>query len=399
MSGSGADGPAGGTSGRRRRRLIGAGLAGAAVAAAVITAAVSTTGPARTPASSTPVTQAGQPSGPRPASSRPTTPTRQGRLAVGLAFGDSLAALTPSALGRALDDVVALHMTWIRVDMSWARLQPHSATGFEWTATDAIVGAARHRHLHVLGLLGYTPAWARASGCRSFVCPPRSPAAFAQYAAAVAARYRGSAVAAYQVWNEPNIAQFWASPDPEAYGLLLADTTAALRRADPRALIVFGGLAVTGTTGSAVAAGTFLTRSCAARPCRVDAVGYDPYTYPALPSSATRPPNGWQQMSELRAAMAAAGLAAVPIWVTQFGAPTDYPGGSDPRLVSDTQQARILLDGLRLAAPASSGIGALFVNTWRDSATRGSREDHFGIENADGTRKPAFAALARALAS
>ena len=133
-------------------------------------------------------------------------------------------------------------------------------------------------------------------------------------------------------------------------------------------------------------------------------MGYDPFTYPALPSATTQPPNAWQLMSEpgapgLRSALAKAGLGDRPLWVTEFGAPTDYPGSTDARAVSETDQARIVVDGLRLARAGDGVVGAYFVNTWRDAKTGGAARDHFGLERSDGTRKPAFAALASALAS
>ncbi len=57
------------------------------------------------------------------------------------------------------------------------------------------------------------------------------------------------------------------------------------------------------------------------------------------------------------------------------------------------------MDGLRLARAGDGVVGAYFVNTWRDARSGGSARDHFGLVRHDGTRKPAFAALAGALAS
>ncbi len=50
------------------------------------------------------------------------------------------------------------------------------------------------------------------------------------------------AVRCWEVWNEPNLENFWPNPDPERFLVTLRDTRDALREADPGARIVFGGL-------------------------------------------------------------------------------------------------------------------------------------------------------------
>lgn len=317
---------------------------------------------------------------------------------VGITFGGALTGLPRARVDAALADVVALHMTWIRIDLSWAALQPSSPDRFAWSATDGIVASARRHGLHVLGLLTYTPPWARAPGCGSFVCPPRSPAAFSRFAAAVVHRYASQGVTSYQLWNEPNLTVFWRDPDPRAYGTMLRAAVSAMRAAQRGLRILFGGLAQVATDAGNIDPGRFLSRAC---PCPVDAVGFDPYTYPALPGDLRTPLNAWQLMTNPAASgygIRAALPAGLRIWVTQFGAPTAYRGGTDPRLVSDARQAAILTDGLRLARQPGTVVAAYFVNTWRDTSGAGGTRDHFGIERADGTRKPAFAALQRALA-
>jgi hypothetical protein len=88
--------------------------------------------------------------------------------------------------------------------------------------------------------------------------PPKTSTAragFAAFAQAAAQRYgpNGSfwlgcgcpkrPVKVWEVWNEPNIAPFWDIPDPVLYGYLLRDVRVALRKVDPSARIIFGGLA------------------------------------------------------------------------------------------------------------------------------------------------------------
>jgi hypothetical protein len=55
-------------------------------------------------------------------------------------------------------------------------------------------------------------------------------------------------VAAYQVWNEPNLAREWGgrSPDPAAYVELLRVCYIGIKSADPEAIVISAGLSPTG---------------------------------------------------------------------------------------------------------------------------------------------------------
>ena len=340
-----------------------------------------------------------------PSASTSTPPRTAATQPAGITFGNHLFGLSRAKIDQALDDVVALHLTWIRVDMSWASLQPDSADSFDWAPLDAIVASARSRRLTVLGLLSYTPPWARSAGCSTFTCPPRQASEFARFAGAVAGRYRDDGVKDFQVWNEPNIDQFWTSPNPLRYRSLLSATVTALRATGGGLRILFGGLAVAPDSGGDLSAVTFLRRACAGRTCRVDAVGYDPYTYPAVPSRSSRPFNAVQLLINpaagargLPAALTAVGLGTTPVWITGFGAPTGGSTADGPDAVSEATQARIVTDGLRVARANAGRIGGFFVDTLRDSTAGSAADTHFGLERSDGSHKPAFAALAKALA-
>jgi len=77
--------------------------------------------------------------------------------------------------------------------------------------------------------------------------PPRNLAHFFHFCEVIARRYRGK-VAAYQVWNEPNLAREWAGqpPNPAEYVAMLRGCYAAIKRGDPDALVISAGLAPTG---------------------------------------------------------------------------------------------------------------------------------------------------------
>lgn len=67
--------------------------------------------------------------------------------------------------------------------------------------------------------------------------------AFAKFAAACAARYKGEFII-WEIWNEPNVDQFWkdapksATPRHELYAQLAREAIVAMRTADPNAIIL-----------------------------------------------------------------------------------------------------------------------------------------------------------------
>lgn len=328
---------------------------------------------------------------------------------VGIAFGDTLSGASPDRLDAALDDAVRLNAGWVRVDLSWASVQPASATEWDWSRFDRTVEAARLRKLEVLPILAYTPAWARAPGCAGDKCPPADVGAFAEFARRAAERYAPRGVHSWEVWNEQNTADFWSSgPDPVGYAGLLTATSAALRSADPEARVVMGGLAAVPTGAGRLDARTYLADVCRVGGCRaVQAVGYHPYTFPYLPSDTTAEGTGWQQIAATRRSLAGvlreSGLAEMPIWLTEYGAPTGGPGtvASGPGDASATtdhvtpeRQAQIADDALAVAF-RTPRVAALFWYAHRDDPAAASNVDFYGLRRVDGSAKPAWRSFER----
>ncbi len=332
-------------------------------------------------------------------------PAPEAGLAIGVSFGERLTRASPEEMTAALDDVVALGAGWVRLDVSWPTIQPASAAEHDWAALDRVVAAVQERDLQVLGILTWSAPWVRDAGCESFTCPPASAASYAVFAGEVAQRYRGR-IAAYEIWNEPNLDLFWVSPDPARYRELLTGASLALQQGDPQADVLLGGLAANDRREGVVDAGDFLRVACAGGACRdLDGIAYHPYTYPRTPTDpAVETP--WQRMSRstrqgpaLDVLMRDAGIDPTSVWVTEYGAPTGgvSTDAAPTGAVDEIQQARILAAGVRDAA-SSPHVRGLMLYTWRDLETGGTVEDHFGLRRLDGSAKPGWEAVRRAIA-
>jgi GH35 family endo-1,4-beta-xylanase len=333
------------------------------------------------------------------------------QIKTGISYGDRLVRMSDAELDSALHTATYVGANLVRADLSWNDIQQRRSDGYSWHLFDRLVNAARRHRLTVLPVLTDTPAWARLPGCPSAHCEPRDPAAFAAFAQAAARRYAPLGVHSWEIWNEPNTSRFWAPvSDPVAYTALLKATATALKKVDPRALAVSGGLANANTGGGNIAQTEFLAKMSMMGGNRViDGIGYHPYTYPLLPSSVTKSGTAWEKIDKtrvsLRSVLVEFGTPRLPVWVTEVGAPTGGPGQaadgspattrSTTTHVTEALQARIAASTVRTAAKDRS-IAVLIWYTDADSRHAGgaaTTEDFYGLCRANGTAKPALDAL------
>jgi hypothetical protein len=313
----------------------------------------------------------------------------------GFAAGGDLQNLGNTELQRYLDGAQAAHAGWIRIDINWNVIQNAGPGAYDWARFDSVVHGITSRGMRVLAGILYTPPWARPAG----TAPGSPPSNLGDYAAFVriaVQRYAQRGVHAYEIWNEPNVADFWApGPDPARYAQLLRRAYAAVKSVDPTATVVSAGLAPYGAYGEHSnermnpldflqgmyahgAAGSF------------DALGWHPSNYPWGLSFARW--SAWSQLNRTtpsaRSIMRAHGDAGKQIWATEFA----FPTGNAPSGVAEPAQARLLtrsyaaLAHWRWAGPA-------FFFTYRDTGALA-----FGVVRHDYSPKPAYAAYRRAAA-
>lgn len=333
--------------------------------------------------------------------------------ALGIAAGSSLPSLNASQLASRLNGIQASGASWVRLDFDWSLVQPDSSRSYDWSVYDGVVRSISDRHLQILAILDYTPAWARPANCTSSAqCAPSSSTQFADFAAAAAKRYSPQGVHYWEVWNEPNNKAYWQpAANPVQYVSLLRAAYLALHSADPQAYVITGGLSPQATGNGAYAPYDFLAEIYAhGGKGYFDAVGDHPYTFPLSPASSAD--HAWAQMASashsLRSIMVASGDSGKKIWITEFGAPTGGPGAvatlqnpdlaDHPYVVDQALQAKILSDALRLYKTYSWG-GPFFYYTYQDPGTDPStNENFFGLVTASGSTKQAYAVFQGAAA-
>ena len=197
-----------------------------------------------------------------------TTAPPRANLA-GLSPGFGLSSLTQSEFDDTLDGIAATQVRWLRIDFDWSVIQAAGPNAYDWSRLDPIVEGARQRHLSIIALMTYTPAWARPPGTPD-KNPPTNPDDFARFVSTAAQRYTSAGVTTWEIWNEPNVATFWyPRPDPEGYTALLVHASAAIRAVNAQATIITGGLAPASdnASGSQIDVRTYLTRVYDGRRC------------------------------------------------------------------------------------------------------------------------------------
>lgn len=160
----------------------------------------------------------------------------------------------PDKRQRSLELLKAAGVTWIRQELPWEQIEPVAKGqttdptfgGSTWTKFDDIVDRTSAMGMHLLLRLDTSPRWALPTDAPDGFSPPVNSADYFDFVSAVATRYRGR-VAAYQIWNEPNLNSQWGykPPDASAYAQLLRGASERIRGADPSALVVMAALSPT----------------------------------------------------------------------------------------------------------------------------------------------------------
>jgi hypothetical protein len=322
----------------------------------------------------------------------PTIPRSQTATRAGFATGSGILGESDEELARDLDAVAASRAQWVRFDFDWSWVQRDGPTSWDWGSIDRVVDAVNQRGLSALALPTYTPAWARPQGSTQ-KHPPTNNQDFANFMRAAAERYVPRGVAVWEIWNEPNVNQFWTRPDPVAYTALLRAGSQALRSVSPGVTVLTGGTAPADTSpGSSVSPPTFIKRMYAAGAAgSFDGIAIHTYTFPQDPTSRVSS-NALLQTREIRFEMVARGDGAKLIWATETGAPTRGEAS-----VSESRQAQWVQEYYSVWN-GWSFTGPMLWYSIRDLSSRAEQQQAFGMLRANGSPKQAFLVFTSLLA-
>jgi hypothetical protein len=140
-----------------------------------------------------------------------------------------------------LAQVQALGTHWMRMFVGWSEVEPaRGSYNALWFAAYEKLSRELPAGTKVILDVVDSPAWE--TGSTNVHAPPANPNDYAAFIANLAQRL-GSRVAAYEIWNEEDESRWWpGSPDAAAYVRLLRAAYPAVKRAEPKATVVMGGL-------------------------------------------------------------------------------------------------------------------------------------------------------------
>ena len=285
-----------------------------------------------------------------------------------------------------------LNIKWVREEFNWNTLEPSQGV-FDWSGYDRSMALYKNSGINVLGVLAYSSEWAStAPASVSFRDKyPPSPEAWKNFITAVVSRY--PEILYWEVWNEPNHANFLIADDKIAsYKSILETASVAIRSANPQAKVVIGGFSG--------ADSDFLRRLyLAGAKDLFDIVAVHPYrtnfgqtiyspeiTQYGLNSLAT---DLYVMRSMIRAFDQ---QSPAPIWITELGWPT-WSGG-----VSEIAQANYLQRSF-IISRLYPEVEKIFWYNLRDDTAADHEDKTFGLFAYDWREKPtarAFRQLATA---
>jgi polysaccharide biosynthesis protein PslG len=311
-----------------------------------------------------------------------------------------------------------LPLGWVKVQVSWKLYEPRPG---EWDdyrldELDRFIHRARAEGLQVLLSVAKAPEWSRPT--TEMDGPPGDYTLFTRFMQQLAQRYQAQ-VAAYELWNEPNLQREW-----NGEALSAAHTVALIRAGaagvaagDPSALVISAAPATTGIDDGVVAIDDrrFLREMLAAGVSEiVDGIGVHPYGWANPPDASAAAPDPvapshnnhpsfffGDTLRDYRALLAEANEPTLPLWVTEFGwgsyeqlgvAPP--PGAEFMDDVNEWQQATYTLRAVALAQELEA-VGPLFLWNLNFAPTLGNgfTESAYSVLRPDGSPRPLYTAL------
>ncbi len=268
-----------------------------------------------------------------------------------------------------LDLMEAGGFRFVRMDLFWHQIEREVKGRYDFSAYDVLVEDMAARDIRIIFILDYGNDLYGGGNAHHL---EEGRPAFARFAAAAAAHYRGQGIL-WEIWNEPNLEKFWhAPPDPLNYADLAFQVITAIRREDPSAWIV--GPATAGFPWpylETLADGGLFNK--------LDAVTVHPYRH-------EHPESVWEDYARLRGILdRVSPEREIPIIAGEWGYST-VEGGP-----TEEQQARYVVR--QWLSHLAEDVDLSIWYDWRNDGTDSRNVEHnFGLVRADLQPKVSFEA-------
>lgn len=266
---------------------------------------------------------------------------------------------------------------WVRFDLAWWSIVEYAPGGYNFNPgdwqTDAALAAMKARNIEPIVILCYGhPSYDGQTG-------PSSAAgrkAFGDYAVAAAQRYKDS-ITYWEIWNEPNLEQFWGTtPNAENYARLVNEVAPRIRAADPSSRIIGGATSLIDNT---------YLESCfqVGMLDSVDIITIHPYRQSA-PESINA------EVQTLRDLIASHTTRKIDIWSGEWGYNSYWSNVTE--LGQGKLLARMMVNNLSQGIPMSVWFSTHAFE--HDVGTGSATDPQFALIDYDNVRKrPSFYAL------
>jgi len=299
-------------------------------------------------------------------------------------FGDGYQSTYVGKLGVAIhridsiafDKANSAGIKIVRTDLKWGSSEKKGRYDFTWQKK--LKAELLKRGMSVLWIVDY----GHPDHGGAVPTTDANKRAFSEFARQAALALGGEGTYGYEIWNEPNIKLFWPDPNPVAFAALTQMAAAEIRRVDPAAVVISGGLAD--------ADQAYLSKMLLQSPSlNVTGISVHPYRVSA-------PETFSSDLEPLRRIVKSSGLSA-PLVDTEWGYPSYgyfpsnvYGAGRDPRAWS--RQAVLTLRKVLTSIALNMPLHIIY-DLSDDGPKENDREHNFGILTAAGEDKPAMTAL------
>jgi hypothetical protein len=304
---------------------------------------------------------------------------------------------------------------WIKQQVEWVNIE-YEPGQYRWGELDEIVKKTNQQGLRLMLSVNHAPGWTRTETVE--YGPPHDPAEFGRFMGQLATRYRGR-VAAYELWNEPNLRREWHGEplDPALFVNLIQAGSQRVREADPDAKIVSGAPAVTGINDgeTAVDDRIYLQGMVQAGVGQwVDGIGVHPYGFANPPQERWDDPSHQapshndhpsffyrDTLEDYQSILQEGGIDSIPLWITEFGWPSvdgfssmDTTGWEYARHVSEEEQAAYIVAAFQMGQ-ALNGVGPMFLWNLNIATIWGPTraQSAYSLLRPDGSYRPAYISM------